>query len=166
MKKVVIINGYNGVGKDTFIGFVQKYIKVTNYSSIQAVKEIAKMIGWDGGKESKDRKMLSDLKMLLSEYNDLPMRNMREKYKSFLTKDDEIFFLHIREPEEIEKARIEFNATTVIIKNEKVLQDLANYGDANVFDYSYDYYIDNSETFEDLEEAAKLFVDALRVEGE
>lgn len=163
MKKVVIINGHNGVGKDTFVKYVQDNIKATNYSSISAVKEIAGMIGWKGTKTSKDRQMLSDLKVLLGEYNDFPMKSMKEKYRYFLTRDDEILFLHIREPEEIEKAKKEFNAITVLIKNDRARQE-TNMADARVFDYTYDYYIDNSETFESLEVAAKLFIDSIKLE--
>ena len=56
MKNIVIINGYGGSGKDTFVEFVSKYNKVYNFSSVDKVKEIAKLIGWNGKKEEKDRK--------------------------------------------------------------------------------------------------------------
>ena len=54
-KYIVIINGTGGSGKDTFVSFVSKYNKVYNFSSIDKVKEIAKEVGWDGGKTEKDR---------------------------------------------------------------------------------------------------------------
>ena len=161
MKKVVIINGYNGVGKDTFVDYVGKYRKVMNYSSISAIKDIAILAGWKGSKEEKDRKFLSDLKLLCSSYSDLPMKAMEEKYKYFLTTNAEYLFLHIREPQEIELAQKKFDAITVLITNERVPQIKSNYADANVYNYIYDYYIDNSETFENLEEAAKLFIDSI-----
>ena len=66
-KQIVIINGTGGCGKDTFVSFVSKYKRVYNFSSIDKVKEIAKLIGWDGGKTDKDRKFLSDLKKLTTE---------------------------------------------------------------------------------------------------
>ena len=65
-KQVFIINGSGGVGKDTFVELVSKVfnLSVMNFSSVDKVKEIARIIGWTGGKTEKDRKFLSDLKLL------------------------------------------------------------------------------------------------------
>jgi hypothetical protein len=49
-KQVFIINGSGGCGKDTFISFVSDIACVTNFSSVDKVKEIARIIGWDGEK--------------------------------------------------------------------------------------------------------------------
>ena len=57
-KQVFIINGSGGCGKDTFVEIVKsqaKRISVRNYSSVTKVKEIAKIIGWDGTKSERDR---------------------------------------------------------------------------------------------------------------
>ena len=62
MKNIIIINGTGGSGKDTFVEFVSKYSKVFNFSSVDKVKEVARVIGWSGTKSEKDRKFLSDLK--------------------------------------------------------------------------------------------------------
>ena len=63
MKQVLIINGSGGVGKDTFVNFLNKYKKVIHRSIAYPAKEIAKQIGWDGSsKTEKDRKFLSDIK--------------------------------------------------------------------------------------------------------
>ena len=58
IKQVFIINGSGGVGKDSFIEVVAKTDKcaIGNYSSVSKVKEIAKIIGWDGSKSERDRK--------------------------------------------------------------------------------------------------------------
>ena len=61
-KNIIVINGTGGSGKDTFVEYVSKYAKVYNFSSVDKVKEIAKLIGWTGTKTDKDRKFLSDLK--------------------------------------------------------------------------------------------------------
>ena len=45
-KKIIVINGTGGSGKDTFVEYVSKYAKVYNFSSVDKVKEIAKLIGW------------------------------------------------------------------------------------------------------------------------
>ena len=61
-KQIIVINGTGGCGKTTFVELTQKYGKVINFSSVDKVKEVAKLIGWDGKKTEKDRKFLSDLK--------------------------------------------------------------------------------------------------------
>ena len=61
-KQVFIINGSGGVGKDTFVELVSEnfLLPVMNFSSVDKVKEVARIIGWTGGKSEKDRKFLSD----------------------------------------------------------------------------------------------------------
>ena len=41
MKKIFIINGSGGVGKDTFVELVSQFFPVVNVSSVHKVKEIA-----------------------------------------------------------------------------------------------------------------------------
>ena len=82
-KQVFIINGSGGVGKDTFVDLVDhnlshKYRYLTmNFSSVDKVKKVAEIIGWDVySKTEKDRKFLSDLKLLCTEYNDMPFNDI------------------------------------------------------------------------------------------
>ena len=104
MKKlVIVINGSGGVGKDTLCELAAEHYKVKNVSSITPIKEIAALCGWDGKKDDKSRKFLSDLKRLCVEYNDYPTVWAREQYEDFKTGCEEIMFVHIREPEEIAK---------------------------------------------------------------
>lgn len=159
-KYIVIINGTGGSGKDTFVEFVSKYNKVVNVSSVDKVKEIATLIGWEGGKSEKDRKFLSDLKKLTTDYNEMPLNDMKEKAEKFRNSDNEIMFLHIREPEEIKKAVDTFNALTLLIRREGHEIITSNYSDASVENYDYDYIIKNT-TLEDLEQQAKAFYDMI-----
>lgn len=163
-KHVVIINGSAGVGKDTFVAMCNSFCKVMNYSSIDEIKRLAKLIGWDGNKDEKGRKLLSDLKVAMSEYCDLPFQSMKNKYEEFVKSDASILFLHIREPEEIVKAANEFNAITLLIKNKNVKQITSNMADANVYDLNYDAVVDNSRTLNDLKNTAKWFVGVLEKE--
>lgn len=78
--------------KDTFVKMVSRqmdktsnYMAVMNISSVDKVKEAAKIIGWNGGKEEKDRKFLSDLKELSSGYNDMQIKIKILKYKGVKT---------------------------------------------------------------------------------
>ena len=68
MNKHIAINGSNGSGKDTFVEFCLDYIhsaydniEVHNISTIDPVKNVAKVFGWDGVKDNKSRTFLVEL---------------------------------------------------------------------------------------------------------
>lgn len=157
-KQVFIINGSAGVGKDTFISYISTTdVALINYSSIDKVKEIAKAVGWLGKKTEKDRKFLSDLKQLCTFYNDMPFNDLKEKVERFQEDATAILFLHIREPEEIERAKKAFNAKTVLVKRDSVRQIVSNSSDKRVLEYQYDITIDNNGSLRELEEKAFRF---------
>ena len=161
-KQIFIINGSGGVGKDTFCEKCGHYTKVKVISSIDLVKEYASKMGWTGSKTPRDRKFLSDLKDLLTEYNDYPFKDIYQKvllFKDSDVDDNEILFIHIREPEEIERAKNEFGAHTVLVVNDNVLGIYSNHADGRVLEYDYDDVIDNSGTLEELEREAERFVE-------
>lgn len=158
-KQIFIINGSAGVGKDSFVSLVRKNFEqsVENFSSVDKVKEIAKIIGWDGSKSEKDRKFLSDLKLLCTQYNDMPFNTMSKRVESFKKNDSVMLFLHIREPEEIERAKLAFNAKTLLVTRDAVKQVMSNSADANVFNYQYDITISNDSEFKCLIKKAVEF---------
>lgn len=164
-KQIFIINGSGGSGKDTFVSLVRECMErgigrndlVDNFSSVDKVKEIARMIGWDGKKTEKDRKFLSDLKLLCTEYNNMPFKNMQEKVEEFKNNNAEFLFLHIREPEEIEKAKKAFNAETILIIRDNIKQITSNMADKNVRDYDYDIVIYNNGTLDEFKSKATKF---------
>ena len=167
-KQVFIINGSGGVGKDTFVELVstelnnslKKFHTVVNFSSVDKVKEIAREIGWEGGKSEKDRKFLSDLKLLSGEYCDMPFESMRNKVIEFhKNMDSLLLFLHIREPEEILRASKEFNAKTDLITRNSVKHITSNMADENVFNYDYDFVIKNDGAISDFREKAREFLE-------
>lgn len=170
-KYIFIINGAAMHGKDTFAGLVSEYLydecSVGNYSSVSKVKEIAKLIGWQGKKTEKDRKFLSDLKLLTTEYNDMPLNDMKNFANNFMNGDTmfpKMLFLHIREPEEIAKAVSEFatkgyNIKTVLVKRKNAIHIISNMADANVYNYDYDIVINNDGTLEEFAKVAKHFSD-------
>lgn len=157
-KRIIVINGTGGCGKDTFVSYVTKYSKVYNFSSIDKVKEVATIIGWDGQKTEKDRKFLSDLKKLTTEYNDMSFNSIKEAISIFNDSDDEIMFIHIREPKEIKRVVDNFGAKTLLIKRSGYDNITSNSSDADVENYDYDYIIYN-DTLENLENSAKKFAE-------
>lgn len=152
-KHIFIVNGKPRAGKDTFADILNEFIGVYKVSSIDRIKDIATMCGWRGGKTEKDRKFLSDLKLLTSEYSDFAFNDLKTHVRLF-NKDHksrtEVMLIDIREPEEIERAKQEFGAKTIYIRNDNVPAITSNMADANVENYKYDFIIDNSGTLADL----------------
>ena len=162
MKKIIIINGRGGVGKDTMINVLQnsdQYAgRVGNISSIDPIrKAVNNLIGnQDPIKDNKYRKLLSDVKMALTAYNDIPtLLVYREALKIIDNENIEFLFVHIREPEEIEKfintcnllATRDFDIITLLIKNtnkEISSQSFGNISDDSVDNYKYDFIFNNS----------------------
>lgn len=162
MKEIVVINGSGGVGKDTFVEFCREFTSVMNISSVDKVKEAASVLaGWNGEKDEKSRKFLSDLKDLGIKYNNAPLRYISNMAEEFEKSENQLMFVHIRESEEIEKCKNKLKAKTLLITNKNVGSILTNVSDRDVDKYQYDYHISNDGTLEELREKAKEFVTLL-----
>ena len=163
MKKIaMVINGAGGVGKDTLCDLSAKHFKVRNISSVDPIKEIATFCGWTGVKDDRARKFLHDLKTLTAEYNDFPTNWALNVFREFLTNDEEILYVHIREPWEIEKfvkATGGVAKTLLVRGGARTRTDAyGNAADDSVEQYTYDYYFLNDKP---LEEAEKAFCEML-----
>ena len=173
-KMVIIINGKGGSGKDTICDILNKHYPVTNISTITKVKQAARLIfGWKGGKEAKDRKFLSDLKDLWTNYNDGPFKYAYEQYKKFRDKPatayNEIMVIHVREPREIEKLKKaisveEFECKTLLITSERTDDHgYGNHADDDVEAYAYNYVYHNDGALEDLDQNFMQFFHTVMV---
>ena len=163
---IIIINGSGGAGKDTFVEYCAQYTNVMNVSAVDLVKEAAKILGWQGEKDEKARKMLSDIKSISINYNDGPTNYIVSRANEFQSSDFDLMFVHIREPEEIEKAKILLGAKTLLVKNSNKEIITSNESDRRVEEYNYDFIIDNSGSLEALEAEAKKFVNNIGLEKE
>lgn len=153
---VVIINGAGGVGKDTICRVLSNHFEIFVYSSIRPIKRIAYEIGWEGEKTDRDRKMLSDLKDICTEYNDLPFKYMSEKLEEARVYEIDVVIFHIREPEEIAKFRQYaknqgHTCKTLLIRSERAQQSYGNHADDDVENYPYDMVYQNDGTLENLD---------------
>lgn len=119
------------------------------------------MLGWDGVKDDKGRKLLADLKIALKEYGDLPFHYMDQEYERFVQSDKDILILQTREFDEIKKAQTLLGAKSVFIENEHVQNVLTNVNDASIIDVGYDYYIKNNGTLAEYEQAVVDFIQRL-----
>lgn len=160
MKKIFIQNSVGGSGKDTWASLVGKYIPTHKYSIIDLPKEAAKILGWNGGKTEKDRKFLSDIMDLSTEYNDSPFQDVMSVVSDFKKDliEDEVLFIDMRDPKDIARAVELFGAETILIENPNVGKIESNHADANVENYKYDYIIENDGTLDQLDKMAKFFV--------
>ena len=167
-KTTIVINGAGGVGKDTLCDLAAKHFRIRNISTITPIKEIARHCGWNGSKDDRSRKFLADLKALCVGYNDLPTNWAKAQYDDFLTTDEEILIVHIREPEEIAKfvKATEGNAKTLLIRAGERMKRGAygNAADDGVENYYYDYYFDNDKSLEEAETGITALLSVI-VEG-
>ena len=168
--KVYVVNGFPGSGKTTF---EQKIKEMTSYkckiiSTVDFVKEIAKECGWDGSKTPENRKFLSNLKNLLTEWNDVPFKKVEQAIAVF-ERDAQFWFplnymnvpvfIDSREPKEIDRFKKTFDAKTILIRrpgDEEAAQ--SNDSDKNVLNYNYDIVINNNGTIRDLALKAEEFM--------
>ena len=167
---ICIINGAPQAGKDTFCELVQNFMDDNlcyNLSSIDLPKKMALLCGWDGVKNNDSRKFLSDLKDLITQFNDAPfnyiikqVKDIKCKMKYYsISEDKYIVFIHIREPEEIKKVVAALNAQVLLIRRAAAeIQKVSNHADAEVLNYSYDYIIENNGTIEELQQKAQIFI--------
>ena len=136
--KVYIINGHSRAGKDTFVDLIKdiyndKYpeeyrlnstkrivpiINIDNISTIDPIKNIMRTYcNWNGQKKDKDRKLMCELKELLTNYCDLSYNYVIDIYKQDLEIKTKALFIHCREPEEIKKLLNTIpNSKTILVK--------------------------------------------------
>lgn len=173
--KVIIINGCATSGKSTFVEYCRKHcVWCGEASTVDFVKEIATKCGWNGQKDSGARAFLSSLKDAMTAYNDLPARKMEAAVRVFQNdmeyygapSESGVFFIHCREPQEIDKLVRRLGASTLFIEREVAKKLLpSNHADADVSKYEYDYRIENNGSLDDLDRAAEDFLHKIGIKG-
>ena len=137
---------------------------VKNTSTIDEVKNIARLMGWDYKKDERGRQFLADLKEVWTKYNN--GANMKiykdildwSNYEDLMPKEV-IMFIHVREPESI-KWFIEnlssrnIQVCSLIIKRAGV-EEFFNDADKNVENFSYDITLINDSDLKDLENSCE-----------
>ncbi len=168
--KIAIVNGRGASGKTTFETMVQKIAtardkKVKVISTITYVKEVAKLVGWDGGKTPEDRRFLSDLKDALTRWKDVPYQKVKEAIKIYQDYDVDLLFIDCREPEEIARFVNDYGALTILVQRGE-FELLGNHADDNVMNYQYDVVIDNNRGLDELMQEATIFEETFVEEDE
>jgi hypothetical protein len=160
-KKIVLINGTGGSGKDTFVQFCNNFVDTDNVSTIDKVKEAATVLGWSGGKTETDRLFLSNLKLVWDKYNGGSNAYAAEQICNFIRGPKKLLFIHVREPQNINIICSTFECETLLIKTKRVEPISSNISDANVDNFEYDHVIYNDSDLEHLRRSAELFLNHL-----
>lgn len=174
MKKIVIINGSGTSGKDEVVkisisNLERKNIKVKSISSVEKVKEIAKQLGWFGDKNDLSRRFLSDIKDAWTRYNNGPLMDIAKKIDELNSDEDWLVFVHIREPEEIHKMKHfigikdEHGEIVTLLIRRPNIEKFDNHADSNVYEYSYDYIIENDEFISKLVKSVQTFLEDIEL---
>lgn len=166
--KIIIVNGAPCSGKTTFENYCLAvnplYIRII--STIDCIKDMAKIMGWNGIKTPESRLFLSELKRISTEFNDYSynetMKRIHQEQLRLsqydLDDDKMIFFVDCREPSEIQKYVERNEAETVLIRRENIYTIASNAADRDVLEYQYDTVLYNNGELNDLRDIAQNFV--------
>lgn len=159
---VYIVNGYPQAGKDTFVHSCARKInrartyRVKSFSTVDPIKAMLLTYGWDGNKTPKSRKAMAEIKQICVKYNFI------ESYIDKIINDgyeEDVIFIFSREPKEIKEIKEQYGAKTIFIKRTPTnFLDLSNDSDKNVENFDYDFYIDNTGDFNQLDEQILIFL--------
>ena len=171
-KLVVVINGAPGIGKDTFIEKCKDYIadhyysiKIYNFSSIQPAVDLAREYHWNTRKDPTSRNMLAEIKQYLDKWFDASFKYITQKIHNINDYILSIIFVHIREPENIDKLKeyykdnkmVEFITLYIESDDYKIQEGITNSSDLNTGNYDYDFRLEvpRVENKEDIDTVVK-----------
>jgi len=171
--KIYIVNGAPGSGKTTFETMVQEILsnRVHILSTVTIIKDmLIEYDIWDCNKDLKSRKLISDIKDTLTEYNDYPFKyisSVIEKIQLTETQNNPVIFIDCREPDEIQKFCDIWNAKSVLIRRETAENtQTSNHADQEVLKYDYDIVINNNGTMKNLQKEINSFIIKEKLKGE
>ncbi|MCA9387099.1 hypothetical protein KC669_03635 [Candidatus Dojkabacteria bacterium] len=172
MKKIIVINGPATSGKNTFIKAVRAMLKeadilVYSFSSIFPIKdELFKTGQWDGKtKGETERNLMIDLKAKMIKDGDKPLKYLVSQINS---KSEGIFFVHIREKDEIEKfietCKINLDITPFTLHYDRLAKDNLN-TTAEIYTREYNNYDFDIIAGEGLNSVKAAAIDVIRKVG-
>lgn len=165
---ILPINGCARCGKDSFVQFIDDYLnhhkyEVINISTIKPVKSAMKKLGWNGQKTDENRSMMVEIKQLWIKKMNGPFNYVKNSVYKIIDRYrnspiDIFFFIHVREPEEIQKLvdHYQDECQTILIRSNRGIA-LENGADNMVENYDYHHIIYNNGTLEDLKQESIKF---------
>lgn len=171
MAHLILINGYAGAGKDTFVEMVSQEldkhdIEVNNISSITPVWSLLKdhlCLPMDR-KGPEERKLAAEVKAALDNYNFTATKMALHKaLEWFGFNENGVCFIHMREPRALEFSKtyaenaIPGKCSTLFVNRPQPKLEIGNVADDSVHDFEYDWYVNNNWTFEALRIQAETY---------
>ncbi len=171
---VLVINGKPESGKDAFAGIIKKMFSnkttyINNISTVDNIKFLAKYhFGWDGIRDEKGRRLLSDLKDASTRYNlgpFLTVTGIIDTFNKTYNEINNIWIIHSREPEDIQRFVDYYkeNCKTILIKRDNHNINISNHADADVDCFDYDYILENNGSLEDFNNTCVNFIQTLGI---
>lgn len=175
---IVLIGGRAGEGKSTFTRFCGEYLlREKNIGSVivpfaRMVKETAFVMGWDGEKDDKGRKLLQEVGKIGREYDlDLWANHAIDFIKDCDGQGFEYYFIDDwRFPNE-SKVIVEHFSPTLKVRMRRPEESHTLFGTALYNDVSeaslsdedsyYDYVIKNSKDLDELKVKSEQFIDII-----
>ena len=153
---VYIINGVGGSGKSTFVSILSElHPSIKEISTVDKVKEVAKLAGWNGEKDGRGRRFLADIKDAMDAYDKLSQKNVDKVIEEA---PYYIYFINARSNYDIDYFKRRWNAKTILIERPGSPLIFSNHADAGVIDYNYDIVICNGGNLENLRNQAIQFL--------
>lgn len=160
-KNIFVLNGSPRAGKNTFVDSFPCTCKVTHYSYVDLTKEMLNHAGVDYHfKSDSARILLESINNALEKYDDIPFKDICSVTDDFLNGyfETDYLFIDIRKPENIKRFLDKYKgARSVFIHDGKPVSHTTE-SDSQVANYSYDFYIDNTGTKENLREEVQKFL--------
>lgn len=159
MIKVYVVNGEPRSGKDTFIDFMMLILNdagvpVSQFSSIDPVRGMLNDLDTVdiSGKSPEDRKLLSVVGEALQEHSSfktgMSFNHISAFSRSIPDEETGVFFLHMREPDLIERMKSgllpDKSLTTIKVVSKRSESVKNNSSDAGVHDMVYDLIVENN----------------------
>lgn len=146
MAHLILINGYAGAGKDTFVEMVSQEldkheIETYNLSSITPVWTLLKdHLGIDMDRKGpEERKLAAEIKAALDNYDFKATRMVLNKAFEWLAENPQgVCFVHMREPRALEFSKQYAVCKTLFIDRPQPKLTIGNVADDSVDDFEYD----------------------------
>lgn len=173
---LILINGYAGAGKDTFVKFFTEEAerndkRVVNLSSITPVWQMLKNQGIDMDRKGpEERKLAAEVKAALDNYNFLATRLVLESAHSQFVQHADYVFVHMREPRALgfsinywQRYANQYDLRTLFIDRPQPTLAVGNVADDSVRDFQYLDTVLNDGVLEALNAAAVSYFHYLRM---
>lgn len=158
-KNIFVLNGSPRAGKNTFVDSFP--CKVTHYSYVDLTKRMLDHVGVDYHfKNDSARVLLESINNALEKYDDIPFKDICSVADDFLNGYFETvyLFIDVRKPENIKRFLDKYKGSRSVFIHDGKTVSHATESDSQVSNYSYDFYVDNTGTMENLKEEVQRFL--------